>query len=328
MSTGRLAATWLVMLLVLTAAPGARQQFRTRVDLVRLDVIVTRDGDAVEGMTAADFHVEDNGVAQVVSGVTVPGRLAVALLVDVSESVTRGRLGFHRQARPPEPDLAAASQGLATLVATLEPSDEVSLLTVGDRLQPLLMHGEVPTVSDMLSGLWQAATGPPQIRSPIWDSVLTTSALIADRPGRPVVVLVSDGTDNASWLTQRSVIEALQRTAITVDLIQFPRTYDTDDEDPPGRWNPRAVSDATGGLVVEVGERDLAQQLRERIELLRTTYVLTYEPKGVGLTDGWHRVSVRLRNKSGRVSVRPGYFTRESGKPNFYLRTRAVDPEK
>ncbi len=64
-------AVALVALLLATATGGARQQsppqFRTRVDLIQLDVaVIDKNHQPVRGLTAADFTVLENGQKQAI----------------------------------------------------------------------------------------------------------------------------------------------------------------------------------------------------------------------------------------------------------------------
>jgi hypothetical protein len=43
------------------------------------------------------------------------------------------------------------------------------------------------------------------------------------------------------------------------------------------------------------------------LQEMRSRYLLTYSPSGVE-PGGWHTLTVRLKNKSGRVTARRGYF--------------------
>jgi hypothetical protein len=42
---------------------------------------------------------------------------------------------------------------------------------------------------------------------------------------------------------------------------------------------------------------------------MRHRYLLRFEP-AAGAKPGWHRLEVRLRNASGEVQARPGYWVR------------------
>ena len=40
---------------------------------------------------------------------------------------------------------------------------------------------------------------------------------------------------------------------------------------------------------------------------MRARYLVTYTPRGVK-GSGWHKLRVKLKNGSGEVTARPGYF--------------------
>ena len=75
--------------------PAVRQTtFTSRIDAVRVDVLVTENGQPVQGLTPADFEILDNGVRQRVdlaSFEQIP--LNVVLALDMSASLQGLRLG-------------------------------------------------------------------------------------------------------------------------------------------------------------------------------------------------------------------------------------------
>jgi hypothetical protein len=56
---------------------------------------------------------------------------------------------------------------------------------------------------------------------------------------------------------------------------------------------------------VEATER-LKSVFLAMLQEMRSRYLLTYSPSGVE-TGGWHTLTVRLKNKAGRVIARRGY---------------------
>jgi hypothetical protein len=81
---------------VLVAQPPA---FRSGIEVVRLDVSVTRGGIPVRGLTAQDFVLTDNGAAQTVESVRLEELpLSVTLVLDASSSVSGDRLAHLIQA--------------------------------------------------------------------------------------------------------------------------------------------------------------------------------------------------------------------------------------
>ena len=96
--------------------PDQAPAFKSGVDIVRLDMSVTRNGIPVRGLSAADCVVSDNGVEQVVDSVDVERlRLSVELVLDTSGSLLGDRLT----------NLIAGADGL---VAALRPGEWAGLL--------------------------------------------------------------------------------------------------------------------------------------------------------------------------------------------------------
>jgi hypothetical protein len=88
----------------------------------------------------------------------------------------------------------------------------------------------------------------------------------------------------------------------------------TDDDGPVqgfagGPYPPELIAEATGGRQFEASAPDLAEQLATRFAELRSSYLITYTPKGVEDVEGFHEVEIRLVGVDGRVQARPGYFT-------------------
>jgi hypothetical protein len=125
------------------APRGAEQTFKAAIDLVRADISVTRGGQPVRGLTAADFSVHDSGVVQRVNSLTLIEDLPVSVLLvlDTSGSVKGERLQH----------LAAASRGL---LENLRPGDRAGLITFSDRVTVQAALGAPPqTIADRLSSL-------------------------------------------------------------------------------------------------------------------------------------------------------------------------------
>jgi hypothetical protein len=121
--------------------------------------------------------------------------------------------------------------------ALAPPGDEVALLTFGDRLT----FSVAPTTDlrAVTAALEAPVTTTAAVRSMVWDATLAGAAVAAGRSGQPLVVLLSDGTDNASWRSQDAAIASLRDLRVPVDLIAVPRTDDSDDPDPPSQCRDR-----------------------------------------------------------------------------------------
>ena len=177
----------LVLLVVLAAvvavhAQGAR--FSARVDAVRVDVLVTEGGKPVQGLTAADFELRDNGVLQQVD-VADPDTMPVnaILALDLSASVEGERLTHLRQA------------GHA-LVGALAPGEQASLVA---------FNHQVTLESDLTTDLAAVGTALDRAgtrgRTSLIDAVYASLIVGESDAGHSLVLAFSDGQDTASWLT-------------------------------------------------------------------------------------------------------------------------------
>jgi VWFA-related protein len=282
-------------------------QFRARTEGVRVEVQVTSKHAPVLGLTAADFEVRDNGVVQVVDVAGAVDHVAAVLLIDASDSVEGGTT-FDL--------LQHAAEAVALSVGS---GDATSVVAFADGTR-VLGRG-LPDAS----AIRQAATRirpVPKSKTAIGDAVVAGASLIAGDSGARLVLVLTDGVDNASWLEAEPIAKAFSRIGIAVDFVLAPyrprqmkgsRTVD----DAPGDYlDPlRQLAARTGGCVFDAGSKDLAADIRARFAELRATYVLTFVPNGVASDDGWHKLDVRLKNKKGDVRARPRYFAGDPKSP-------------
>jgi Mg-chelatase subunit ChlD len=99
--------------------------FSAGAERVRVDVLVTDDGEPVMGLGARDFRVLDNGVVQKPDLLEAGGPIEVQLVLDTSSSVKGERFE----------QLVAASN---KLIDAVKAADQVGLLTFSERLDELV----------------------------------------------------------------------------------------------------------------------------------------------------------------------------------------------
>jgi VWFA-related protein len=278
-------------LALLSGWSGGAQQpvFRTGVELVRVELSVTRDGRPVGGLGAADFEVRDNGVVQTIDHVIVEQvPLDVYFVLDMSQSVSGAKLAALRQAGRRFLDGLTADDRAALIVF----SHQVALV------EPLT--SDLRRVGDTLEHI--EGTGSTALR----DALYSALCLHTDASRRAVAVVFSDGVDNASWLTEDDVVEATRRSSVVVYAVQAPnvRTGNQADDD---RFLKEVVK-AAGGRTWRAGtDRDLSDTFVQVLRHIRSRYLLTYYPQGVD-GEGWHTLEVKLTHARGDVLARPGYF--------------------
>jgi VWFA-related protein len=271
--------------------------FRSGVDSVRVDALVTQDGQVVSGLLPRDFVVTDNGVRQPLESVTLAKSVSAAVVVDTSRSMSH----------PESWRLVESATSAVRRALTSE--DTFSLLTVSDRLALRADLVRNPDALSILMGVIRAEA-PPTMTS-VWDAVFAGGALVAESPGRALVLLVSDGWDNASWFHRRRALNQLGRLGLAVDAIAVPfQTSSKADDIAVGDVSLRPLEASANGVVIDAGDPNLGTKLADRFSALRQSYVLVYTPTNVGpQRDGWHEIKVTLRpGVKGKVQARPGYY--------------------
>jgi len=165
-----------------------------------------------------------------------------------------------------------------------------------------------------------AAQGATSLR----DAAFAALALRDADPVRTLVLIFSDGADTASWLGSSAVIEAAKRTDAVVYAVAIAeqrnayaisaksgtsgivqRTVITVEE--AGKFLDHLTEETGGRVMFANSNKDLRATFTQTLAEFRDRYVLSYTPTGVSPT-GWHRLDVKLKGKSGKVTARRGYF--------------------
>lgn len=279
----------LLLILSVSSGAGAREPdqqaatFASRVEAVRVDVLVTDRNGPVLNLDPDDFEVRDNGVRQQVTLVSfeeVP--LSVMLALDLSASVDGPRLAHLRKAG-------------GALLAGLEPDDHAGLITFNH-----LVSRPQPPTPDV--GLVRAALDrtEPSGATSLIDATYAGLATAGSDIRRALLVVFSDGTDTSSWLLPDQVVDAARRSSVVVYGVAAGQT----------RRGPRFlqdVTDVTGGSLFPVDTTENLDAVFVRLlSEFRQRYLLSYTPTGVD-EPGWHDLDVRVRRRGVTVKARAGY---------------------
>lgn len=268
-------------LALLLALCAQTPTFSSRVEAVRVDVLVTEDGRAVTGLRSTDFELFDNGVRQTIDLTSLDrSPINVVLALDMSNSVKSERLS----------QLQGAG---AALLDGLKVDDRAALVTfshrVGLRRELTRDHADVRAALAAIEADGYTA---------LIDGTFAGLLLGESDMGRSLVIVFSDGVDTASWLTDDAVLEAARGSDAVVYAVSA------------GGGDVRFLRDLsklTGGALLEVDSMDnLRAVFLKVLEEFRQRYLLSYSPTGVA-RGGWHRLEVRLKGRRATVKARPGY---------------------
>jgi VWFA-related protein len=289
---------------------GSQQRFTSKTIGVRVDVLVTSGNQFVRGLNARDFELRDEGVVQSVSQVDVEGMpLNLILGFDTSGSVAGERMHYLLEA------------GNA-LLAGVQPQDRVALLSFASRVR--LLAPLTPSRQQIRAAM---SLLKPEGATSLRDAAFAALALREEDPGRTLVLIFSDGADTSSWLRAAPVIEASKRTdavvyavAIADRQVRWTSTSTMRDGrtgivaqpisttvQEAGKFLENLTEETGGRVLFASANSDLRATFEKTLAEFRDRYVLSYVPTGVS-TSGWHRLEVKLKGKSGKVTARRGYF--------------------
>ena len=279
--------TLLFLVVAMTAATAGSAQtstpsFSSRVESIRVDALVTRNGRPVIGLGLGDFEVRDNGVLQkleLVSYEEIP--LNVVLALDMSASVDAKGLEHLRGAGK-------------TLLNGLKETDQAALVTFSHLVSGrALLTSDFDRVGAALDET--AASG----HTSLVDASFTAMMIGESDVGRSLIIVFSDGIDSTSWLAAEAVLETAKRSDVVVYGVEIGRH----------RFSfLRDLSEATGGRTIEIeSTRDLDAMFRGILDEFRQRYLISYSPQGV-TSGGWHSLDVRVKGRNSTVRARPGYL--------------------
>jgi Ca-activated chloride channel family protein len=282
----------------LTAFAQDSPVIRVDVRLVRIIATVKDQSGALVGsLEKSDFAVRDNGAPQEIALFErqTDQPLSVAILIDNSGSTAK--------------DLKYETDSVLRFLHALfregNPEDSAALYSFNWEI--VRQNGftrNISTFEHSLRGLrGEAGTS-------LYDAIQLASRDIQDRPGRKVLVVVTDGGDTISRVDFQSATESAQLAdAVIYPILVVPILNDAGRN--VGGENALATfALRTGGKVFEptLG-RSLDQAFDQILRDLRTQYLIGFYPHDVPLTqDRFHTLAITVQNPGLQVKARSGYY--------------------
>ena len=275
--------------------------FRISVDvaLVVLHATVTdRQGGFVSTLGEQDFAVYENGVRQHIrlfKNEDVP--VTVGLVVDHSTTM--------------KPKLAEVTAAARTFVRSSNPEDEMFVVNFNE-IVSMGLPGAIRFTASTADLEKAITTAPTEGQTALYDAIARAIAeLRAGSRDKKVLIVVSDGGDNASALSLGEVMKlADQSSAVIYTIGLF-------DESDPDR-NPgvlKRMAKATGGVAFFPDQLSEVVAICERIARdIRHQYTIGYAPTNLTRDGTYRAIRVQARaDDHGSLSVRTRTGYRSGG---------------
>jgi Ca-activated chloride channel homolog len=300
--------------------------FRSRVDLVVLSFTVTDNkGKYVNGLKPSDFRITEDGIAEKLSTFSEGSRPAMEVAADGSLKPLEPREGG-------EPEAAVnlsgdafvgtnvfvlfdtsnfmyhgfvyAEDAIIDFVRGLDRADSVAVYTFSRNMSRAasLTHDR----NDAIVGLRKSVAGDD---TALYNGLLLTLRDAAKVPGRKVIIVFSNGPDNASMIAPDDVRAVAEDEGIPIYVIS---TNDVS-KDPISSNVFRRLSTQTGGKAYWAKTWQKQVEAFEAIrEDLGNSYTVTYYP-APNQNEGFRKIDIQIVTDVGkhyRVRSRPGYRPR------------------
>ena len=314
-----------------TAAQDDDTRIRVEVNLVQLNVAVTDNKDHyVTGLSPSDFSIQEDGIPEKIA-TFAEGNAPTQTLV-AAAPVEPGKTGddampLLSEDSSPQPTREAfrsvvaganvfilfdtsnymyrgfvyAQDAIADFVRSLENPDKVAFYSYSRNLSRASML--TADRSEVVRGVRSTVAGDD---AALYNSLLLTLKDAARCDGRKVVIVFSNGPDNASVVPPEDVAELAQSAGIPVYMIS---TKDARLE-PVSTAVFERMTAATGGKAYfSKNWRDEKRAFASVRDDLAHLYSLSYYPKA-NPNRGWRTITVKLvgnRLKKYRIRTRDGY---------------------
>lgn len=272
-------------------APSGRRQpsFRAEIEVINLTVSVTdADSRYVTTLDRADFAVFEDGIKQSLSLFTHENLpISLVLMIDTSSSM--------------DDKLTVAQTAAIEFTKTLRPQDSASVIQFNDRATTL--QSFTPDQALLATAIRSTrAAGPTALHNALYIALKELQKQkSAAELRRRAIVLLSDGEDTASLVSDEQVQELARQSEVAIYAISLRPNR-------PGDRERLAFSQAvhlltslardSGGQVFFPNSLSELDAVYGRIaEELRTQYSLGYVSDNARRDGKWRRIVVRVAQR-------------------------------
>ncbi len=262
--------------------------FRVSGRLVEVYATVTDGrGRYVDNLTAEEFSIVEGDRSQPITAFeNHTASVSVALLFDTTTSM--------------EGSLPSLKSAALHLLDELRAGDSVAVYGFTDRVAELQ-----PFTTDKTAAKRAVLRAHASGSTALYDALLRVNHDLAQRTGKKVIIVFTDGDDNSSMLTADDVIQGAKTRGVPIYTIAEGEALDSlkllDQLDD--------ISRSTGGVPFVIHRiSDIGAVFQKVSDDLMHGYLLAFQPR-TGEDNGWHPIKVVLSKGRGhQVRARAGYY--------------------
>lgn len=263
--------------------------FKQDVRLVEIYATVyDHGGRPVQGLTRDAFEVRDDGVVQPIRAFEASDKaLSCALLLDSTGSM--------REVMP------AVRNAARQFIDTLRPNDSVGVYAFNEHLEELAEIG-----ADHAAARRALIRLRAEGRTALFDSISQLAHSMETRPGKKVIVVLTDGGDNASVLNRQAATARARKAGIPIFAIAEGDAL----KDRTAENLLRELAEATGGHAYKARQgKDIHAIFANIAGDLQNGYLLAFKPPAEENQTSWHelQVAVKTNERKLKIRARTGY---------------------
>jgi VWFA-related protein len=287
-------------------APVQPPTFEVGIEVINLNLSVTDSrNNYVTDLLQKDFAVFEDGIRQELSLFTHENLpISLAVLIDTSASM--------------EEKLPVARAAATRFVKTLRPQDSAMVMGFNDRSTVLQDYtNDLPALEAAINRT--QAAGPTALHNSLYITLKELSKQKkAGELRRRAVVLLSDGEDTASLVSDEQVLELARKAEINIYAISLRPNRPQDRSRlafSQAEYVLTALTRETGGRVFFPNSLSELDSVYDQIaEELRTQYSLGYVSSNRRRDGKWRRIVVRIPERTElQVRHKLGYYAPVTG---------------
>lgn len=294
----RTAALVSLTLVAAAATLAGQQRFKAGVDLIHFGVVVTdRSGAPIEGLTADDFEVLEEGKRQTITHFAAGDPAAMpplhlGFLLDLSGSM--------------ENEIADVRTAAIKFLSAVDTAVDVTLVDFDTEVRLARFQAD-----DFPRLIERIRMRDPKGWTAFYDALATYLNGTVGQTGQKIAVLYTDGADTRSTLNRGEIMELLRASDVTLYTIGYLEGHSSS-----ARMDQRQLlgrfSDTTGGQAFFPSSLKEIDKIYERIRNeIMSRYSIGYVSADTRTDGAWRNVEIRVTRKDLRnikVRTRGGYF--------------------